>query len=657
MTLSLRRRAARWAAVPALLLAAACGADDAPPPAPLVIPEGCNPIAYESDCLLPYPSDFFLGDDPSTQSGRRVRLTDAAKPRNKDGVAFDLMDHHPVDGFSHHMPILAVFPGGVNPTNVTFHTDDPAGALRPESTTLLVDTETGELVPHWAELDRSTEEIASQAFIVRPYVKLKNGRRYIVAFQNLLDKQGRPIQPPRGFAQIRGGEAAGHPVLGPLAARYDEAIFPALEALGVPRAGLQLAWDFTVGSEESSTQDLLAIRDDAIALLSATPPEVTVTAVVDNPSEEIALRVEGTLRVPLYLENVEPGARLHRGADGKVARNGDAEVPFLVQVPASAMPADASFEPARILHYGHGFFGLREEIDYGFMKGFSQEQRYVTAAVDWWGMSQPDLAAVASTLFSDLGAMFTFTDRLHQAIVNQIALSYALKGPLAELPELRRFDKPLFDQEQLYYYGISQGAIFGVTLLALSPTLDRAALSVGGGPYSLMMSRSASYRELLGLLGTVIEDPLTLQKLMALSQHTWDRVDPITYAGHVLQAPYPGSPPERHLLFQIGIGDHSVNNLASHVNARAMGLPLLDPAPRPIYGLEPAAPPADDAMVVVDFKLAAEPGIESRVPTEDEKNDVHEGVRRNPKIKQQLDAFFQPDGVIENFCDGPCDPE
>lgn len=640
-----------------LLSLAGCGGDEAPAAAPLAIPEGCNPIAYQSDCLLPYPSDFFLEDDASTPSGKRVRLTDAAKPRNKDGLAFDFMDHHPVDGFSHHQPILAVFPGGVDTSNVTFHLDDPAGALRPESTTLLVDAETGELVPHWAELDRGTEEPRSQAFIVRPYGKLQNGRRYIVAFQGLNDAQGQPIAPPQGFAQIRSGEAAGHPVLGPLLTHYNEAIFPALTALGVDRGGVQLAWDFTVGSEEASTRDMLAIREDALAALAAAPPAVTVTAVIENPSEEVALRVEGTLRVPLYLESDAPAARIHRGDDGLPARNGDAEVPFLVQVPVSAMPADASFEPARILEYGHGFFGLREEINYGFMKGFSQEQSYVTAAVDWWGMSEPDVVEVAGSIFNDLSTMFTFTDRLHQAMVNMMALSLAIQGPLAEAPELRRFDKPLFDPQELYYYGISQGAIFGVTLIALSPTLDRAAFSVGGGPYSLMMSRSASYRELLGLLSTVIEDPLTLQKLMALSQHTWDRVDPITYAGHVLEDPYPGSPAERHVLFQIGIGDHSVNNLASHVNARAMGIPLLEPAPRPIYGLETVTAPADDALVVVDFKLATEPGIEARVPTEEEKNDVHEGVRRNPGMKLQLDAFFQPDGVISNFCDGPCDPD
>ena len=641
-----------------LALLAGCGADDPAAPARLAIPEGCNPIAYQSDCLLPYPSDFFLAEDPSTPTGRRVRLTDVAKPRDKNGQPFDFMDHHPADGFSHHMPIMALFPGGVDPEDLTFHTDDPAAALRPDSPTLLVDADTGELVPHWAELDRSTDDPASQALIVRPYPKLQNGHRYIVALQGLKDAQGQPIEPPQGFDRLLSGDAASEPALAALATHYDTSIFPALDSLGVPRAGLQLAWDFTVGSEASLTRDMLAIRDDAIARMAATPPVVTITGVTEDPADtEIALRVEGTLRVPLYLENDQPGARIHRGPDGLPAANGDAEVPFLVQVPRSAMPADAAFMPARTLQYGHGFFGLRQEIDYGFMRGFTQEQSYVTAAVDWWGMSEPDIFAVTGDILGDLSKMFVFVDRLHQSFVNKLALSYALKGPLAEAPELRRFDKPLFDSSQLYYYGISQGAIFGVTLLALSPTLDRAALSVGGGPYSLMMSRSASYSQLLGLLATRIDDPLTIQKLIALSQHTWDRVDPITYAGHVLAGAYPESPAERHVLMQIGVGDHSVNNLASHVNARAMGMPLLDPSSRAVHGLETTTAPADDALVIVDFKLATEPGVESRVPTEEEKNDVHEGVRRNARMKMQLDAFFRPDGVIENFCDGACDPE
>lgn len=638
------------------LLSGCSGGDESPgtlpPPA---VPAGCNPIAYEHDCLLPYPSDFFLMDDASTPSKKRVAVTPEATLKTQSNIPVDFSKHHPADGFSRVTPILAVFPEGVSDENLTFHTDDPAATQNAGSPTVVLDAETGELVAHWAELDKGTDISREQALFVRPFSKLKEKHRYVVAFQGLKDKQGNLIKPPAGFAHIRAKEPDAK--LKPLADRYESSIFPALEAAGIARENIQLAWDFTTGSDEMSTRDMLAVRNDAIAKLQATPPAVTITAVLPDHNDEIGLRVEGTIRVPLYLENDKPGAMLHRDAGGNVVQNGEAEVPFTLQVPYSALPADASFTPARILQYGHGFFGLREEINYGFMRGFSLEQKYITIAVDWWGMSEPDQAVLTGALLNDPGSAFTFTDRLHQAMANMIALSYAVKGPLTEMAELKRFDKLLYDPGQLYYYGISQGAIFGVTLLSLSPTLDRAAFSVGGGPYSLMMTRSASYLPLFTLLDASMPGPLGNQKFIALSQETWDRVDPMTYSERVLLDPYSNSPAKRRILMQIGVGDHSVNNLASYINARAMGMPLLEPSSRAVYGLEAASAPADSALVIVDFKLASEPGVDCRLPSEDEKNDVHEGVRRNEKIKMQLDAFFQPDGTIQHFCDGPCDPE
>lgn len=661
----------RLACLVSLVGLAAMGCSDGgetpanPPLPPLAIPEGCNPIAFENDCLLPYPSDFYLADDASMPSGKRVQIPEAARMKDKNEKSFDFNERYPIDGFSHHQPILVHFKEGVSTAGVVFHTDDPAKSLLPESKVILLDAATGLPVPVWAEVDRNTLDPADQAFLLRPFVRLENGKRYIVALQGLAtDTEGQAgplLAPPEGFKRIRDILTAGDPVLGPIAVRYEKDVFPALTAFGVNRSTLQLAWDFTTSSEEMNTRDLITMRDDLVAKLEANPPVVSVVKVTENTpadNENIWLRIEGTMKVPLYMESVEPGAMLHRDASGKVAQNGEADVPFTLQVPHSLNPADGTFEPARILQYGHGFFGLGEEINYSFMRGYTNERKFIAAAVDLWGMSEPDVDFVLQKAFSEPGAVFDFVDRIHQGIVNYIALTYALKGPIAELAEVKRFDKPLYDPAKLYYYGISQGAIFGVPMIALNPLLDRAALGVGGGPYSLMMSRSASYQQLYSVLQGQIQNPLTTMKLMSLSQGIWDRVDPMTYAPHLLKDTYPKSPANRHVLMQIGIGDHSVNNLGSHLVARASGIPLFEPSPRPIWGLESTTTPtADDALVVIDFKLATEPGLECRVPTEAEKNDVHEGVRRNVKVKDQLDLFFQPDGQIENTCEGACDPE
>jgi hypothetical protein len=246
---------------------------------------------------------------------------------------------------------------------------------------------------------------------------------------------------------------------------------------------------------------------------------------------------------------------------------------------------------------------------------------------------------------------------LHQGIVNFIALSYALKGPIAELPELQRFGKTLYNKDKLYYYGISQGAIFGVTMLSLNPLLDRGVLGVGGGPYSLNMGRSGSFVPFFGLLKGPLLSALTIAKLVMLSQNRWDRVDPITYAPHLLNNLFPKVPTNRHILMQNAIGDHLVNNLSSDLISRAAGIKMLEGASAPIWGIDMVAGPTTSALVNIDYKLAELPGVYCQLPSPDQTPEVHEEVRRNAKVKAQLNAFFQPDGMITNTCDGMCDPE
>ncbi len=629
---------------------------DEPLPSPAV-PAGCNPVAYEADCMLPYPSDFFLTPDDTMPNGVRVELTPEATPLTMESQPYNVFASHPADGFSAHMPIMALFPEGVDTSNLVFHTDNGDATLDPGSATILLNAETGEPVPHWVELDAMTDNPARQALIVRPFVRLDDSTRYIVAFQGLMSATGDAIDPPLGFAHILAGETAEDATLDAEALRFEDEVFPPLELFGVARGDLQLAWDFTTASDERNTADLLAVRADLIAKLSD-GPAVMLDAVIDDPNEDIALRIEGRIEVPLYLEADEPMARLNRDGDGTVAANGTHWVDFTLQIPNSAFPDDADFTPARIIQFGHGFFGLGEEINWSAMRSFSSERGFVMISTNWVGMAEADQLPVIEYISSQPSDSFLFTDRLHQAFANQLALSYAVKHSLSKIPELKAFDKLLFDPEQLYWYGISQGSIFGVTFMALSPVIEKAVLSVGGGPYTIMMTRSGTFSDLFNVVKfTIGNDPLTIQKFITLSQHTWDRVDPMTYSRRLLLDPYEGSP-SRKILFQYGIGDHSVNNLSSHLILRESGIDMLSPAAEQPYGVGTVAAPAQgSAGVVVDYNLDVIPGVDAELPPEEEQNDVHEDVRRNPKIKDQIDTFLTPGGMIENFCDGACDPE
>ncbi len=622
----------------------------------------CNPLAPEHDCLLPYPSNFFLEENPALPSGKQVVLTEDAKLTNAlSDAKVDFTRDNPVDGFSMNMPLMAYFGREVDTTNVNFHTDDPASSMLPGHPTVLFEAESGEPVPHWAEVDKFEDVTSEQrVFIIRPLVRLKPETRYVVGLHSLLDLEGAPIEAPKGFATLR-DQAPVEPESGltKLASRYEEDVFAPLESFGVERARLQLAWDFTTGSQDHLTRDMLKMREEAAARFAQTPPTVTVQQILPDHNEHIALRVEGTIRVPLFLTSDQPDGLLQRGEDGLPMTTGDVEVPFTMQVPVSAMPVEGEpFEAAPIIVYGHGFFGVREEINYGsFLRRVSNEQRYVTIAVDWWGMSELDIDTILLRLANDTSSAFNFVQRLPQAIINFLALQEAVQTTLREVPELSLEGQLLYNPDKMVYYGISQGHIFGVPLLTMSSRMDRAVLGVGGGSYALMMTRANAFKDLFIAVNLFIREPRDIQKMLMLSQHVWDRMEPMTFAQYLIRNPFPWQPEDRRHLMHNGVGDHSVNNLASDLLAREVGAPVLEPTPVDIYGVDTVEGPVEgDAQVMFDFNLEVTPGLENRLPAEEELNNVHEGVRQLDAVHRQIKTFYET-GVIEHTCEGPCNPE
>jgi hypothetical protein len=630
-----------------------------------LLEQGCNPLGFEQHCFFPYPSNVFLSADASTPSGKLVVLPEVAQLTNKRGKVFDMLAQHPADGFSHHQPIIATFGQEIDDANLTFHTDDYTDTLKPTSTTLLIKADTGELVAHWAEIDRVAEDPASRMLFVRALKNLDHETRYVVAVQGLKGGDGALIDAPRGFKALRDGgddELAGIPEL---RTRYNTEVFPVLTDLGVDLSDVQLAWDFTTQSEQMVTGDLVGMRDDLMAKLEASPPAVTITAIKDlqGDSDTVALRVEGTITVPLYLEQDELFPLLNRDASGKVVANGTHEVPFTLHVPTSAMPEGEDFEPARVMQYGHGFFGEREEINYSFMRGLANEQGYVTAAVNWRGMATAEVGELVGRLISGrIDSSLLFINGAHQGIINFIALSHALKTTIPEVPELTRFGKLLYAPEDLYYYGISQGQILGAAFLALSPHVERAAMEVGGAPFSFMMGRSNNFVAFFNVLGDKFDD-LALQQYITLSQHSFDRIDPSTYSAHLLKDRFDGGPEGRTILMRLGYWDHSVPTLAGLIYARNMGIDVLTPSPVVPYGLSGVEGPVEgSAVTLIDFGVEDPPGFYAQLPTDEQIKEVeeglnvHEAVRKLVTSKSQLDAFLRKDGVILHGCDGPCDP-
>ena len=101
------------------------------------------------------------------------------------------------------------------------------------------------------------------------------------------------------------------------------------------------------------------------------------------------------------------------------------------------------------------------------------------------------------------------------------------------------------------------------------------------------------------------------------------------------------------------IGDHQVTTLGAHMMAREIGVPQIAPENREIFGVETVAQPyTGSALIEYDWGLPAEPL--TNVPmTEGE--DPHGKLAGSAEGTQTVEQFLRT-GVVETFCDGPCDP-
>lgn len=629
-----------------VLLVAGCGEP------PLEIPEGCQPLYGGGECFLPYPSDFYRVDDAAQPAGKRVALSGAARLVTKDALDADLHDEAPLDGFSRVPTIVAYLPAEIAGDGFVGVLDDYTRSVEVDSPTVILDAETGERVPHYVDLDSRAEDPTRRAIVLHPAVGLRPRARYIVAIYGVQTVSGDLAPAPAGFARLRDG-AAEEPALRPLRDRYEAEIFPPLAKAGVGRKGLQLAWDFTTRSEESATEDMLRVRELTLAWLEKNVPAVVVDEVVENGAEHIWRTVRGTITGPLFTTSAEPGARLFRGADGRVAQNGTATFPFLAQIPLSAQAGG----PTRVVAFGHGFFGSREEIAGASTRPMADRLRATFVSIDWWGMSDDDLGVVVKALGNKPHEALSFTDRIPQAMANWIVTTAAIRGPFGAQTAFQRpgTGEPIFDAADLGFIGISQGHILGGTLAALNPDLARVVLQVGGAGLSHLMMRARPFDRFLFLISLVMPEPLDQQKFVAMTQTLFDRIDPATYAPYLLATPLAGSP-ARRVLMQQGLGDTEVPNLGTDLHARLLGLPLLEPSPSPVWGLETTAGPVPSAMAVYDFgiDLAA---VYRKPEAPREENLVHGGLRRLEAVHAQIDAFLRPDGAVTHTCDGVCDPE
>ena len=106
----------------------------------------CDPID-QSDCLLPWPNNYFTTADASTATGLRLNVNPLATPRNAGGTAIDPTDWNRLDGFSPGSQIVTHVAGMDNPRAFT-KTNPPTNinigrSLKWTSPVIVLDATTG----------------------------------------------------------------------------------------------------------------------------------------------------------------------------------------------------------------------------------------------------------------------------------------------------------------------------------------------------------------------------------------------------------------------------------------------------------------------------------------------------------------------------------
>ena len=616
--------------------------------------EHCDPLV-PTYCGFPFPSSRWLIDDETTITKKRVNLAAETLPKAEGAFALDPTPLNRSDGFSPGSTLLTHFPGATidglpdpNTIDLSVTTDSP---------TIVLDVETGELIPHFSELDRKTNDPEDVSFMIHPVRRLKDAHRYIVAIRNVKDDTGAVIDPTPAFKALRDSEKSEFQSIEDRKALYED-IFSKLDSAGIKRDNLQIAWDYTTASRENNTREMLKMRDEALELVGDQGPEYTISSVVDNPNEHIRRRILAKMKVPLYLTEATTMARMNLDADRMPKQNGFAEYEVEIQIPNSALTT-----PAAILQNGHGLLGRKDEGQDGYLAEFSDLKNYVTVAVDWNGFSEADYQQVFYTAKSgSLDDFATFMERQQQGMLNALLAMRMMKGRFVNDPNVQ-FDyggemKSAIDPSLgCYYRGDSLGGIMGTTYMSLSTDVTRGLLSVPGFPFTLLLDRSENFGVFAIALGSVFENGARhVHYVSALVQMLWDRIEPDGYAPYIRGGDMLPGTPEHEVLVHVGIGDYQVTNLGSHILARTVGATNLTPVNRSVFELPEAAGPLSGAAVVeYEFGLPPIPTI--NVPPGGAPDDnPHNKVRSLSASYNQADEFFRT-GMVNSFCEGPCDPE
>jgi hypothetical protein len=540
-----------------------------------------------SQCMLPFPDDYYTKADPTSATGRRIDFRELGTPTNVAGQHIEAAPYNAGDGFSPGSVITLKIPGIETTADVAAMHAVPIKKLKlykaANAPVVVIDASTGQRWPIWVEIDSSVKSEKANLEI-HPAINFTSSHRYIVALRNLRNAKKQHLAAPEGFRYYRDNLPSSEEKVNERRPHFEE-IFSKLQAAGIERSSLYLAWDFTVASDENNSRRVLSMRDRAFSALGdnnladgvvqGRSPTFTVTETKNEPvAGQIARVVTGNFLVPCFLfPSCAPGGTMELKSEGLPLENGVWSANFICIIPRAATSGPG--ESARPSLYGHGLFGSAGEVESGAQRSLSQGHDIVQCATDEIGMSETDVP-VAVTVLQNLSGFPKLADRLQQGLLDELYLGRAMISPSGFTSnEAFHQDGTLatpsvLNIHHLYYNGNSQGGIMGGALTAIAPDFTRASLGVPAMNYSVLLTRSSDFDEYSKILYPNYPDEEARPLVLDMIQLLWDRADPDGYAERMTTDPLPDTPAHQVLL-DVAFGDHQVTDYQADVEARTIG--------------------------------------------------------------------------------------
>jgi len=610
--------------------------------------DGCdnlNPL----HCMLPFPSDAFLIEDNSTVTGLRVNYAESTLPESgsmsNSGDSAEIETLNLLDGMSPSTQIMTAFTTLPNLTGVANQYTVELSMEAGHATTLL-NLDTGEKVAHWVETDARADDAEATIVFIRTMRSLEPNTAYGIGISGL------GVTPSVAFQAMLDGQQTDAP---DVEARQDSmaALIEALNESGHDVENLNEAWQFHTASLDSIVGPTLSMRADALERLGDDGIGCTVEDVDDDWIDDTDMdfrRITGTYTVPQYLEWQNPPSRISTDENGTPQFVENAEIPFTLIIPKVLADND---ESGPLVVFGHGFLGTGRATVSSWAIGWMQEYEVAMVATDISGWSESDM----DTIFMGLLNVSYFehqSDRLQQMLVNQMALARTFKGVCSDITELYHNGTNLVNSSDVHYMGYSLGGIYGASITAFSPDIDRAALWVGGSGFSTFIERSTNYAAFSDGFKLDYAYPERNDRaiLIAVCQHMWDATDAETWL-RFAESGYGDEIGPFNILSTISINDAQVPMLSSDRAARTAGIPVLNGSMWSPFGIDVAdGPITGSAVVYWDGGYTAMPDTNAAPPINDA-GLAHNEIAPIAQVNSMVEGFLLT-GIINDTCNGSC---